>query len=115
MPCRIERGEQHGGRGRAGDAEREHRHQRAVRGGVVGRFGRRHAVERALAEALRMPAEALLDDIGDEGRDRRPGARQQADEEADERRRAGSPCGTRPSPSAVGHMSRNRVLIGSAS
>ena len=54
-----------------------------LRVGVVGRFRPGHALDRALAEARRVLGQLLLDHVGRERRDRRPGARQHAEERAE--------------------------------
>jgi multidrug efflux pump subunit AcrB len=51
---------------------------------IGARLGGRDAVERALAEALRMPAALSLEHVGEQRGDGRPGAGQHADDEADE-------------------------------
>ena len=73
---RLHRAERH--------AERQHRHEGAGGGGVVGGFRAGDAFHRALAEMLRMVREPLLDRIGHEGRQDVRGARDDADQEADD-------------------------------
>ena len=67
------------------DAERQHGDERGLRRGVVGRFGRRHAFDRALAEFARGLGDLLLQGIGREGAERRAAARQHAEDRAERR------------------------------
>ena len=97
----LEAGEHHGGGGRGRQAERQQRHQRAGGGGVVGGLGPGDALDRALAELLRMLGELLLGRIGQEGRDLGAARRQRADREAEQRCRAARPSTSASSPAQV--------------
>ena len=74
---------QHGDGRRAWNAQRQQRNHGRVGIGVVGRFRRGHALDGALAEFLRCLGDALLEHIGDEGRDDGADAWNQPQEEAD--------------------------------
>ena len=65
------------------DAEREQRDERGLRAGVVGGLRRRHALDRALAEARRVLGDLLLQRVGREGREQRAAARQDAEQRAE--------------------------------
>ena len=59
-PPEHERAEHDGRRPRAGHAERQERHHRAAARRVVRGLRRRHALDHARPEALRIPGHALL-------------------------------------------------------
>ena len=65
--------------------EREQRHERARERRVVGRLGAGHALDRALAELLRVLGQALLGRVGQERRHLGAARRQRAEREADAR------------------------------
>ncbi len=90
--------EHDGGRRRTRNAECEHRHHRAGGGGVVRRLGPGHAFDRAVAEFLGVLGELLLHRVRHEGRDRRPGAGQRADQKAEQACRARSRSASAASP-----------------
>src|SRR6266511_718342 len=89
----LERREHARRRPRAGDPEAEQRHERAAGGRVVRGLGTRHALDDAGPEAASR-VDDLLDRVRDEGRDRRPRSREDADEEPDEG--SAQPRGDRP-------------------
>jgi hypothetical protein len=62
----------HHGVGR--DAEREQRDEGGLRAGVVRRFGRRHALDRTLAELVRVLGDLLLQRVGAERSEQRAAA-----------------------------------------
>ena len=65
------------------NAEREQRDERGLRGGIVGAFRRRHAFDRAAAEARRVPRDLLLERVGRERRDDGAAAGQDAEDRAE--------------------------------
>ena len=85
-----QRGHQHGGHRSGRQSERQHRHERAGRGGVVGGFRSGDAGDRAMAEFLRVFGELLLQRVGEEAGDDVRRARRQSDQEAENRCRARS-------------------------
>ena len=92
----LERGQHDGGRGRGRQAERQERRQRAGHGGIVGGLGPGHGLDRTLAELLGVLGQALLDQVGEEGRDLAAAGRQGTDREAQERAAQPGLPGTRP-------------------
>ena len=100
----LERGEQDRGGGRGRQPERQQRHQHARGGGVVGRLGPGHALDRALAELLGPPGEALLHHVGEKGRDLGAARRQRAEREAE--RGAAQPRLPRARPVLEAHPDR---------
>ena len=72
--------QRHHGVGR--DAEREQRNERGLRGGVVGAFRCRNALDRAAPEALGVLRDLLLEGVGRERRDHGAAAGQDAEERA---------------------------------
>ena len=81
----LEAREHHRGGGRGRQPERQQRHQRAGGGGVVGGLGSGDALDRAVAEFLRMLGQPPFGRIGQEGRDLGAARRQRADREAEQR------------------------------
>ena len=92
----LERREQDGGSGRGRQAEREQGRQRAGHGRVVRGLGAGHGFDRTLAELLRVLGQALLDQIGEEGRNLAAASRQGADRKAQERAAQPGLPGSRP-------------------
>ena len=84
-PVLLEAREHHRGGGRRRQPEREQRHQRAGGGGVVGGFRPGDALDRALAEFLRMLGQPALGRIGQERRDLGAARGQRADRKAEQR------------------------------
>ena len=78
-----QRADQHRGDRAGRDAERQHRHEGAGGGRVVGRFRAGDAGDRALAEFLRMLGDALLQRIGQEAGNDVRRAGNDADDEAE--------------------------------
>ena len=70
-----------------GNPQGEHRDELALRVGVVGGLGSRHPLDRAVAETRRVLGKLLLEHVGRERGDRRPGA----GEDAEERPEDGAP------------------------
>ena len=64
------------------DAQGQHRDERGLRAGVVGALGRRHALDRALAELRPVGREPLFHGVGGERGEHRPAARQDAEDRA---------------------------------
>ena len=85
QPVLLKRGQQHRRRRRRGQPERQQRHQHARGGGVVRGLGTGDALDRAVAELLRVFAQPLFDHVGHEGRDHRSAARQHAERKPDGR------------------------------
>ena len=78
-----QRADQHRGDRPGRNAERQHRHEGAGRGGIVGRFRAGDAGDRALAEFFRMLGDAPLQRIGQEAGNDVRGAGDDADDEAE--------------------------------
>ncbi len=77
-----------------GNTERQQRHERTRRRGIVGGFGRGQAAQRTRAELFFLCAlgEIAIDAVGEKRRDGRAGARQHADQEAQHRRARNGRC-----------------------
>ena len=80
-----QRAQQQRHHGVAGNAEAHGRDEVALHRGMRRGLGARHALDRAVAEALRRLRYLLLGGVGDERGDGRPGARDQRAEAAEKR------------------------------
>ena len=80
--------EDHRRRGVSRDAEGQERNEGRRRRGVVGRLGPRDPLDGPVPELLGVLRDLLLDGVGDERRQDRAAAGQDADEEADDASRA---------------------------